>query len=286
MKKYTLSIILLTMFILGFQTTYAAEDVTTDNEADLLDEFDLGQAPVFKFSVVQNNESLYPVSGASIKLYYRDGEQFVELGSMYSEYQGMNLVSNENGEIVLNQLPFGFYKYEVGTCPMGLEPVESVGTFDVTPMEYIETIDIGLKMKISEVTEKPVEKPTTQEPVVEEKPQEGPVVEENNASTQISNTQDYTPTIEQVQVLGNLYESAKEDFEVKEEAQDVDVENIPITATIPIKIQLSKTDVIMAMRNIRITEQIRLATVMDMHGIGDYITRAYLPRHGAKTKRA
>ena len=42
--------------------------------------------------------------------------------------------------------------------------------------------------------------------------------------------------------------------------KDINIGDIPLSATIPVKIEMSKKDAIVAMRQIRITEQIKIAT--------------------------
>lgn len=309
MKKYTLTLLFFTMFAWMFQNIYATDDFTFE-EVNIEDEVTLnkstyeegievretGSVTVLKFYArYADKETADPLQGVEIEIFYEttDGK----MRSLYAlnSFANLNLVSDKDGEIRIENIPYGMYKFTIKNAPVGFSNVISdKDTFEVTPYDYetytecyLSTIipTFGGSGKLMEAKADFITKP----PIVIDDPRPGqetmgtdpttPASTENvdldnagkatgavNPETTKTETpvqeveQNYAPTTKQVEVLGNLYESAKTDFKVKEDAEDINIEDIPLSATIPVKIEMSKKDAIVAMRQIRITEQIKIAT--------------------------
>lgn len=307
MKKYTLTILVFTMLVLVFQNVYATDELIVDevekeittngspNEAKN-EVFETGNVTIKFIQSFSDGEVEYPLSDVKIEIY--NNPDPTSMTSMFvKQLNGKELVSNKEGEIKIEDLPYGQYKYVVKSLPSGFVAVKTEGYFEITPFDYEVYIEAPVNIAIKRVDgvaklndpidpktgrppadELPVIKPpvategvnpvqpTTQNVSLDKQDTAtGGVNPETKVTTETTTTStqevEYTPTQEQVKVLGNMYESAKNDFKVKEDTEEVDIENIPLSATVPVKVELNKKDAIKAMKETRITEQIRIATL-------------------------
>lgn len=313
MKKYTLTLLFFTMFAWMFQNIYATDEFTFE-EVNIGDEVTLngskyeegievketGNITTLRFyASYANGEAAYPAVGIKIDVFYNDSNGRIRPLTSMRGFEKIELISNEKGEIVIENLPYGMYTYVITETPSDLNVSKSENdSFEVTPFDYDVEVEYILPIKVTVVAVagkaylfNPEDKfiigkseskdyydprptyeimgdtntPVTQDISIDNPDKANGAV--NSATTQTaeleatSNTQeDYNPSVTQVKVLGNLYESAKTDFTIKEDVEDINIEDIPLSATIPVRIEMSKKDAIAAMRQIRITEQIKIAT--------------------------
>lgn len=280
MKKYTLIMITITLCGLITKTVYA---IPSETIVDNLDEIEIypvegqeyeilesGQTTI-KFVANYDNsneirDNTISINGVTIELYYMVGDEMVNVNTL-SEFQGYNLVSDINGEIILSNIPYGLYQYVITSTPLGININNNNVIFEMTPFDgdvyevnYL-TIQQELSGNIEEV-EKPEEvvvppQNGNVEQPVEIKEEEKEEVVTNIQSTEETKEPEIVGTVEQAEVFNRFYTTADKDFQVEES----EIENIPITATIPIRLELSKRDAIEAMREVRISDAIKATTI-------------------------
>ena len=73
-----------------------------------------------------------PVEGVQIEIYYRTNRQMINIKEL-SQFMDkeLNLISNENGQIILNDFPYGFYEYYVVSVPLGYKESTQVRKIDL-----------------------------------------------------------------------------------------------------------------------------------------------------------
>lgn len=309
MKKYTLTLLFFTMFAWMFQNIYATDEFTFE-EVNIGDEVTLnkstyeegievretGSITILKFYAgYADKETADPLQGVEIEIFYDTTDGKTRSLYALNSFANLNLVSDKNGEIRIENIPYGMYRFTIKNAPTGYSKVISDNnTFEVTPYDYNTYTECYLspviqilggsgklmEAKANFITKPPIEiddpKPgqetmgtdpttpaTTENVDLDNADKATGAVDSENTKTETTvqeTPQEYAPTTKQVKVLGNLYESAKTDFTIKEDVEDINIEDIPLSATIPVRIEMSKKDAIAAMRQIRITEQIKIAT--------------------------
>ena len=200
-----------------------------------------------------------------ITFYTNDGSslQGVELEMFYSSTDGMinikdveeissnitiNLVSDINGKIVLNKLPYGLYQYKIINAPIGIEYSEDLTNVvidllnkNINLESYLNT-KVEMAPEVPDPVEPPIEEPEedikdegneevledTTPPIIEdgneEEYEEEPVVKEEIISEE-NNTQ---VTIEKSEIkdtqLSNIIvnKEQKENYIKKDNKKDVD----------------------------------------------------------------
>ncbi len=309
MKKHILIMTTITICGLITECVYAVpnekvvENIEIYPEESLDNEIlDSGQATIKFVANYDNNNEIRDntlfVSGVTIELYYRNGSEMVNVNTLL-QFQGANFVSDENGEIVLNDVPYGLYQYVITSTPLGINATNNNVIFEMTPFDgdvyeinYL-TIQQELSGNIEEEIEQPSDEivvpPQEKEEVSVEQPPEtkNEVKEEivtNIQSIQETGEQEVVGTVEQAEVFNRFYTTAKKNFEVEENVEN-EIKDIPVTANIPIRLELSKKDVIREMKEVRITDAIKATTVSVDPSVYRINQLANLPEDEKKNKK-
>lgn len=115
MKKWTIVLTSMLMTLMLGSLVYAQDDV------DIYDKTNEGIL-VVTFSTMDINQKNSPVENVTIELLYDNGGEWIniyDLEDMKDSY--IDLSSDYNGTIVLNNLPYGMYQYKIISAPDGYE---------------------------------------------------------------------------------------------------------------------------------------------------------------------
>lgn len=202
------------------------------------------------------------VGGAKIELYHMNSGTLEKVGSY---------VSNSNDQVVIDNLPFGLYKYKIVEVPDGIVIDDTLKTVELTIMDEDIVIKDYLKIEvilsdvddtITKVDEESsvttIDEDTTNEVITETKVQDKEVTDEmlttskvNTLATSIYNTTTTTSSKEVKSVIDTSSNNVEEE-EIKSIAKRIKSES---------KKKDMKKDIISAMKNVKITDTIREAVV-------------------------
>lgn len=227
------------------------------------------------------DENYSPVQGVKIQLLY--GEDLVDIHELGLETT-ITLESNSDGMIILDGVPYGYYKYNVEYVPDGYETLVDSFEFVVSVARNISETEIYLKEVVTTIEAKndlildevPIEikpirienKQETIIPVVEEEKQieEIPVVIEDNShaietsvntlTTNIYNIDENTGVIEKTQVLSVAPQITQVE-KVSAEKEEIIVQNT-ISRTRE-KYKVPGLDIIQKFKEYRLIDCIKIA---------------------------
>lgn len=141
MKRWTIVMLggILSMMLLT--NTYATE----------LESYDLPNDGRIVISFSNNElEKDSPVKGAIVNIYYIDeNDNMIDIRDM-EELKGttINLVSDANGIVIINNLPYGLYQYEVVSLPEGFKECNETGYIAIDLMNKNAQVDIACTNQI------------------------------------------------------------------------------------------------------------------------------------------
>lgn len=211
MKKWTIILIVM-LTVLNFGSFVLADEIDENTEVLAND----GR-------VIMNfiDENYSPVVGASVRINLSTDNGMIDIREL-----GLNTVivleSDQNGIVVINNLPYGFYEYYVDYVPLGYECLYTASNFFVSPAEDVAYVNVMFKEDVAMVAA-PIEEVVKEEMEEEEEKEEEvvvPVQEEiitpiprteasvittqvNTFTTKIYNVDDTTGTIEKKEEMNN-----------------------------------------------------------------------------------
>ena len=211
MKKWTIILIVM-LTVLNFGSFVLADEIDENTEVLAND----GR-------VIMNfiDENYSPVVGASVHINLSTDNGMIDIREL-----GLNTVivleSDQNGIVVINNLPYGFYEYYVDYVPLGYECLYTASNFFVSPAEDVAYVNVMFKEDVAMVAA-PIEEVVKEETEEEEEKEEEvvvPVQEEiitpiprteasvittqvNTFTTKIYNVDDTTGTIEKKEEMNN-----------------------------------------------------------------------------------
>lgn len=210
MKKWTIILIVM-LTVLNFGSFVLADEIDENTEVLAND----GR-------VIMNfiDENYSPVVGASVHINLSTDNGMIDIREL-----GLNTVivleSDQNGIVVINNLPYGFYEYYVDYVPLGYECLYTASNFFVSPAEDVAYVNVMFKEDVAMVAA-PIEEVVKEEMEEEEEKEEVvvPVQEEiitpiprteasvittqvNTFTTKIYNVDDTTGTIEKKEEMNN-----------------------------------------------------------------------------------
>ena len=211
MKKWTIILIVM-LTVLNFGSFVLADEIDENTEVLAND----GR-------VIMNfiDENYSPVVGASVHINLSTDNGMIDIREL-----GLNTVivleSDQNGIVVINNLPYGFYEYYVDYVPLGYECLYTASNFFVSPAEDVAYVNVMFKEDVAMVAA-PIEEVVKEEMEEEEEKEEEvvvPVQEEiitpiprteasvittqvNTFTTKIYNVDDTTGTIEKKEEMNN-----------------------------------------------------------------------------------
>ena len=160
MKKWTIILIVM-LTVLNFGSFVLADEIDENTEVLAND----GR-------VIMNfiDENYSPVVGASVRINLSTDNGMIDIREL-----GLNTVivleSDQNGIVVINDLPYGFYEYYVDYVPLGYECLYTASNFFVSPAEDVAYVNVMFKEDVAMVAA-PIEEVVKEEMEEEEEKEE------------------------------------------------------------------------------------------------------------------
>lgn len=279
MKKWLFAIMTITLSF-SINNIFAKEQVQIYDDPEIVNE---GTVTINFLSKIRDDaeeEIDNPkVEGVQIELYYRENGQMVNIKEL-PQFIGknLNLVSDANGQIILNNFPYGFYEYYIIYVPFGYKLDSEVRKIDLNILNsYINKYDFIVEdLQFAEGSTIIEEDPIEEDPIIIEDDKEEVIIENNTSNESIKNDHNIDENIGQSNSYLNLNNTSinsiiKDSYDnEKEDSDSNDVLNDRITNKIkPIKNNI-KLDIISAMKNIKINDNIKTAILdnyRDFHKI-------------------
>ena len=132
MKRWLFAIMTITLSF-SINNIFAKEQVQIYDDPEIVNE---GTVTINFLSKIRDDaeeEIDNPkVEGVQIELYYRENGQMVNIKEL-PQFIGknLNLVSDANGQIILNNFPYGFYEYYIIYVPFGYKLDSEVRKIDL-----------------------------------------------------------------------------------------------------------------------------------------------------------
>ncbi len=279
MKRWLFAIMTITLSF-SINNIFAKEQVQIYDDPEIVNE---GTVTINFLSKIRDDaeeEIDNPkVEGVQIELYYRENGQMVNIKEL-PQFIGknLNLVSDANGQIILNNFPYGFYEYYIIYVPFGYKLDSEVRKIDLNILNsYINKYDFIVEdLQFAEGSTIIEEGPIEEDPIIIEDDKEEVIIENNTSNESIKNDHNIDENIGQSNSYLNLNNTSinsiiKDSYDnEKEDSDSNDVLNDRITNKIkPIKNNI-KLDIISAMKNIKINDNIKTAILdnyRDFHKI-------------------
>ncbi len=277
MKRWLFAIMTITLSF-SINNIFAKEQVQIYDDPEIVNE---GTVTINFLSKIRDDaeeEIDNPkVEGVQIELYYRENGQMVNIKEL-PQFIGknLNLVSDANGQIILNNFPYGFYEYYIIYVPFGYKLDSEVRKIDLNILNsYINKYDFIVEdLQFAEGSTIIEEDPIEEDPIITEDDEKEVIIEDNTSNESINNDHNIDENIGQSNnylnntsinsIIKDSYDNEKEDSDSN------DVLNDRITNKIkPIKNNI-KLDIISAMKNIKINDNIKTAILdnyRDFHKI-------------------
>ena len=277
MKRWLFAIMTITLSF-SINNIFAKEQVQIYDDPEIVNE---GTVTINFLSKIRDDaeeEIDNPkVEGVQIELYYRENGQMVNIKEL-PQFIGknLNLVSDANGQIILNNFPYGFYEYYIIYVPFGYKLDSEVRKIDLNILNsYINKYDFIVEdLQFAEGSTIIEEDPIEEDPIIIEDDKEEVIIENNTSNESIKNDHNIDENIGQSNSYLNLNNTSinsiiKDSYDNEKEDSN-DVLNDRITNKIkPIKNNI-KLDIISAMKNIKINDNIKTAILdnyRDFHKI-------------------
>ena len=279
MKRWLFAIMTITLSF-SINNIFAKEQVQIYDDPEIVNE---GTVTINFLSKIRDDaeeEIDNPkVEGVQIELYYRENGQMVNIKEL-PQFIGknLNLVSDANGQIILNNFPYGFYEYYIIYVPFGYKLDSEVRKIDLNILNsYINKYDFIVEdLQFAEGSTIIEEGPIEEDPIIIEDDKEEVIIENNTSNESIKNDHNIDENIGQSNSYLNLNNTSinsiiKDSYDnEKEDSDSNDVLNDRITNKIkPVKNNI-KLDIISAMKNIKINDNIKTAILdnyRDFHKI-------------------
>ena len=216
-----------------------------------------------------------PVEGVQIEIYYRANRQMINIKEL-SQFMDkeLNLISNENGQIILNDFPYGFYEYYVVSVPLGYKESTQVRKIDLNILNsninkydfIVEDLQFAGGSTIVE------EEPEEELPNIEEDKEVENV--ENNNQTVTNEIQEnveynqYIPYMDEFVSLNsnnmNINTVLTQSYNREKNSVDNNILDNRIIYNMKLTGRKMKLDIISAMKNIKMNDNIKIA-ILDNH---------------------
>lgn len=275
MKKWLFAIMTITLSF-SINNIFAKEQVQIYDDPEIVNEGTVTINFLSKIRDDADEEIDNPkVEGVQIELYYRENGQMVNIKELPQFIEkNLNLVSDANGQIILNNFPYGFYEYYIIYVPFGYKLDSEVRKIDLNILNsYINKYDFIVEdLQFAEGSTIIEEDPIEEDPIITEDDEKEVIIEDNTSNESINNDHNIEENIGQSNnylnntsinsIIKDSYDNEKEDSN--------DVLNDRITNKIkPVKNNI-KLDIISAMKNIKINDNIKTAILdnyRDFHKI-------------------
>lgn len=270
MKRWTiiLSSILVTLLLGNFVYAKDSVDIYEPvNEAML----------VINFSVVDTSQKNSPVENVTIELLYDNNGEWIninDLEEMKDTY--IDLSSDYNGTIVLNNLPYGMYEYKIVSAPEGYEFDQESKVIIIDILNNYLTLDETLTKKV-DMAEGTIEKEDKKEDIVEDEkipsieipseidvvPEEKEEKIENEIMPDNSSNKQEEVTYEKEIINTNINTITKEIYEEKDSKNKLDDISNTMNETIKAKRERIKMDMIKSFKSYKFVDAIKdaIATI-------------------------
>lgn len=178
-----------------------------------------------RFVITFYNSDNSPIEGVEIEMFYSSEEGMKNIKDVEEINSNItiNLVSDINGKIVLNKLPYGLYQYKIVDAPDGIEYTEDLINVVIDLLNKNINLESYLNAKVEMAPEapKPIE-PPVEDNLEEDIKDEEEIVEDTTT----------LPVIEDKKEVENEEEAVIEEeiktYEKEENNVQVTVENIEI----------------------------------------------------------
>lgn len=275
MKRWLFAIMTITLSF-SINNIFAKEQVQIYDDPEIVNEGTVTINFLSKIRDDADEEIDNPkVEGVQIELYYRENGQMVNIKELPQFIEkNLNLVSDANGQIILNNFPYGFYEYYIIYVPFGYKLDSEVRKIDLNILNsYINKYDFIVEdLQFAEGSTIIEEDPIEEDPIITEDDEKEVIIEDNTSNESINNDHNIEENIGQSNnylnntsinsIIKDSYDNEKEDSN--------DVLNDRITNKIkPVKNNI-KLDIISAMKNIKINDNIKTAILdnyRDFHKI-------------------
>ncbi|MBO5477709.1 MAG: hypothetical protein J6A15_08165 [Clostridia bacterium] len=276
MKRWAIVLMSITLCMVLGNNVFATDDVEIYQEPQIQNKGRI----VMNFYSTDSKEQITnssPIENVQVELYYRYKKVMYNVKELdIFKYTNLKLTSDENGKIVLTNLPYGLYQYKIVSAPSGFEYDSEIKKIDLNLMN--ETINEDLYL----VKEIIMAEGTTEEEIKEEVKEEikEEIVEEEKVvnSQIIPSIKEEDNKIQQIIIVGkkdeeainktvnvmatNLYTSNESTSIVQNTETTVEKEIMQkVSEVLTRRAKKKKVDTISQMRTIRITEKIKVAVL-------------------------
>lgn len=275
MKRWAIVLISITLCMVLGNNVYATDDVEIYQEPQIQHK---GRIVMNLYSTDSKEQitNSSPIENVQIELYYRYKKVMYNVKELdLFKYTNLTLTSDDNGKIILSNLPYGLYQYKIVSAPKGFEYNTELKTLDLNLMNETINEEVYLLKEIimaegstiekeEEVKEEIIEEP--KEEIKEENTQIIPSVkvEEDNTDQIIIVGQKNEEAINKNinNLVSNLY-IASEPESVMQSVTTIEDKEVmqKISQELTKKAKEKKVDMISEMKNIRITESIKVAVL-------------------------
>ena len=271
MKRWAVILLSFTMLVCIGKNVRAAEQINIYE-----DELPLTDARVVLNFRGQSSQTEYleddsiPVENVKIELYLKyKGELYNIKDLDVFKYTNHNLTSDENGKIIITNIPYGLYYYEVVSMPSGYQLNQELVEIEVTPMEKYSDLYIILKMDVAvggnyvEIEEPKVEEETNKENENTTLPEEPEKVEEKNKDKEVEKEEEVVKvsSIKNLNVntfTMDIYTYTKPNYVAKNEEEKILQQ---VSKKINENAKLSKLDMIKVLKQYKLTDMIKIAVL-------------------------
>lgn len=269
MKRWAIVLISITLCMVLGNSVYATENVDIYQEPQVQHK---GRV-VMNFYSTDSKEYITnssPIENVQVELYYRYKKVMYNVKELdLFQYTNLNLVSDENGKIILSNLPYGLYQYKIVSVPKGFEFDTELKTLDLNLMNETINEEVYLLKQIimaegtTEEKEEIVEIP--KEEIIQNNTQIIPDIKEDEKVEQIVivGKKDEEAIKKNVNNLAtNLYIASEPESVIQNTTLTEDKQVMQqVSQELTKKAKEKKVDMISEMRKTRITESIRVAVV-------------------------
>ncbi|MBQ8379988.1 MAG: hypothetical protein IJX34_04135 [Clostridia bacterium] len=266
MKRWAIVLISITLCMVLGNSVYATENVDIYQEPQVQHK---GRV-VMNFYSTDSKEYITnssPIENVQVELYYRYKKVMYNVKELdLFQYTNLNLVSDENGKIILSNLPYGLYQYKIVSAPKGFEFDTELKTLDLNLMNETINEEVYLLKQIimaEGTTEEIVDIP--KEEIIQNNTQIIPDIKEDEKVEQIVivGKKDEEAIKKNVNNLAtNLYIASEPESVIQNTTLTEDKQVMQqVSQELTKKAKEKKVDMISEMRKTRITESIRVAVV-------------------------
>lgn len=269
MKRWAIVLISITLCMVLGNSVYATENVDIYQEPQVQHK---GRV-VMNFYSTDSKEYITnssPIENVQVELYYRYKKVMYNVKELdLFQYTNLNLVSDENGKIILSNLPYGLYQYKIVSAPKGFEFDTELKTLDLNLMNETINEEVYLLKQIimaegtTEEKEEIVDIP--KEEIIQNNTQIIPDIKEDEKVEQIVivGKKDEEAIKKNVNnIANNLYIASEPESVIQNTTLTEDKQVMQqVSQELTKKAKEKKVDMISEMRKTRITESIKVAVV-------------------------